>query len=780
MKEIEKIIVNTKISEFIENVLSPVFPYMPTECLLINLMVFFSKNLCFHRVTFDDVKFTKKVYPNIYAILFNSSGEGKDSVVNFLNDFFIDGSKADLIGNYRELKNNEFESKKKSAQKLSLSLYDDISSGTKEGISNAFVDWAEAGFGSVHFSNSEFVNFLSIKNENVTSLLSMLMDIFDHGQIKNHITISKNTKILDKKTNGVPCTLLVHSAIEKLLDDTDKNNYLKGFLENGFARRTLVCYPDIATFEEINLTLEDEENLKDIKEKRELAHEVLSIYQKFFNNFLAKYRLEKKQVTIGVTNISEYENKQIYEEGVGNFSGDKKYYLKNKNLKLSSEIKDYYFDLENKARREINNNKNRYYNNCLILEKKNQNWKIFKLSAIIACIENMDTPNYLTITLDNFKLAEKIVDFFSKQLYNFYKKRSLDDVVKVFNFIRENQEFKKISRMDIRQLDFAPPKHLLTLWIKAVINDVEEFCDITGKWKLIKTQGSGLAEFYFIKEIPRHKNINDINNISINLSIKNVDKNNLDTTPNNYKNEKIKFVDLPKIITEFNYSASAFLDNYRKGENWLSNNNCIIIDFDNDSEEKISSSEIRNIFKDFLFLIAPTKSNNKEKGGIIAERFRFILPLSVELPSSKNLYKQAIDNIINYYQIDKYVDKACIYDVARFYFPSPDEGIINYGARFVINWRVFSPIQVPNVAQAPSVAQAPNEQLAGKIKKNIYNNPLFWKQYKNKKTIVLCPLHENDGKKHNPSAFIDKSEQTGNLYFHCSKCSKEKNTMWDN
>ncbi len=92
-----------------------------------------------------------------------------------------------------------------------------------------------------------------------------------------------------------------------------------------------------------------------------------------------------------------------------------------------------------------------------------------------------------------------------------------------------------------------------------------------------------------------------------------------------YKNIDIEFEKLIDIVNSDyrQYSPFMFNGGTKKSENWdNSNQNIIIFDID----DGLSIEEAKQHFKVYEYLIATTKSNQKDKKGIICDRFRIIIP----------------------------------------------------------------------------------------------------------------------------------------------------------
>lgn len=146
----------------------------------------------------------------------------------------------------------------------------------------------------------------------------------------------------------------------------------------------------------------------------------------------------------------------------------------------------------------------------------------------------------------------------------------------------------------------------------------------------------------------------------------------------NYKSAKGTIYDLESVVkTKINYSPFSYDDNYRKEINSdLKKCNCIMLDFD----DNVLIEDITKQFKNVFFLFATTKSHQKEKNGIICDRFRLILPLKEYLDITIDEYKMMMDTIIKRYG----ADKSCK-DISRFYYGYENsETFINFGEFFNI------------------------------------------------------------------------------------------------
>ncbi|MBU1668509.1 hypothetical protein KKC13_08800 [bacterium] len=130
------------------------------------------------------------------------------------------------------------------------------------------------------------------------------------------------------------------------------------------------------------------------------------------------------------------------------------------------------------------------------------------------------------------------------------------------------------------------------------------------------------------------------------------------------------------IKSNINYSAFIFDNEHRKEINSkLELCNMIILDFD----DGMSLDEAKYIFKQYTNIIATTKSHQKEKNGIVCDRFRVVFPLIKPLVNvTIDEYKMMIKMLINRHGADRYCS-----DISRFFYGfEKSEVEINYSKNF--------------------------------------------------------------------------------------------------
>lgn len=134
--------------------------------------------------------------------------------------------------------------------------------------------------------------------------------------------------------------------------------------------------------------------------------------------------------------------------------------------------------------------------------------------------------------------------------------------------------------------------------------------------------------------------------------------------------EDVDFSDIPAMVTHgLNYCACKLKNEYRLDDNFDGHVDVLIIDVDEICTIKMAVE----IFARYQFYLITSKSHQKEKGGLVCDRFRLFIPLD------KTVYiRQEMEEIYNRF-IGKYdfIDKSCR-NVSRFFYSSPKDAEIIY------------------------------------------------------------------------------------------------------
>ncbi len=134
----------------------------------------------------------------------------------------------------------------------------------------------------------------------------------------------------------------------------------------------------------------------------------------------------------------------------------------------------------------------------------------------------------------------------------------------------------------------------------------------------------------------------------------------------------VEFDNLSAHTKFFRYSSSIFDDGKRSIANCTGFGNILIYDVDNDTDNILSLSTAVELFNGFQSLIVTTKSHQKEKNGVVADRYRILIPLDEAIMVSVNEYSDYYLHIASLLNISEYIDKSCK-DAARMYQPNLDQ-----------------------------------------------------------------------------------------------------------
>lgn len=166
----------------------------------------------------------------------------------------------------------------------------------------------------------------------------------------------------------------------------------------------------------------------------------------------------------------------------------------------------------------------------------------------------------------------------------------------------------------------------------------------------------------------------------------------------NYVPREFKTVSqLAKIlISGKNYSCGLFKGGHRNNQNFIKTYT-IGLDIDNgENEVQMSLDEAKAAFKDYKHIIMPTKSHQKDKHGIVADRFRVILFMSKPI-ENHNDYVATWSMLKEKYPA---IDRQCK-DPARFWYPSNsvvsqnDEGKLIEPVKYVEKKEVIKNDKLP-------------------------------------------------------------------------------------
>jgi len=262
-----------------------------------------------------------------------------------------------------------------------------------------------------------------------------------------------------------------------------------------------------------------------------------------------------------------------------------------------------------------------------------------------------------------------------------------------------------------------------------------------------------------------------------------------------FKKIKIPFRRLHEVTASFNYSAGIYKDGYRTTGKLEQIGNLLIFDFD-DGTPIEETAERFNAFQSTC-LIVTSKSHMKVKRDKPAcERYRLLIPLSAPLNVEIREYTEFYVYFAELTGISNAIDSQCK-DCARFYFPNPFQEVryIETGRVFetevlIENFRYWKKMSHQEVGkkknkQYMSISKKKKDSLShfesSKMKKNELppDTPIETKkgtyrfcdfEYLQVDETVPCRCPDPSHEDRNPSAFVGRSKESGNLLVTCKGC----------
>jgi hypothetical protein len=130
-----------------------------------------------------------------------------------------------------------------------------------------------------------------------------------------------------------------------------------------------------------------------------------------------------------------------------------------------------------------------------------------------------------------------------------------------------------------------------------------------------------------------------------------------------------------------NYSSTSFRDGYRDGEHALPGQEMVILDFDGG----YTIGEAMVDFEEYVGAIATTRNHLREKHGVIAERFRVLLPTDKPVMLDVEGFKLMMSEVMRSFP---HADPACK-NIDRMYYGNPDAEVFFSGGARLFAWEPY-------------------------------------------------------------------------------------------
>lgn len=212
-------------------------------------------------------------------------------------------------------------------------------------------------------------------------------------------------------------------------------------------------------------------------------------------------------------------------------------------------------------------------------------------------------------------------------------------------------------------------------WEKSVVLSIikdnhfaVQYCDIiqrqNGKLDLPVSSGIPKISNYNCEVITMPTITND--HIASDLITVSIADHNSEHNAIGFAKKEMEWSELPSsIMNGFAYAPAGFKNGHRHNDNYLLDTNVVFLDIDSG----MSLVEAKELFSPLKCFIVTTRSHQKEKKGIVCDRFRVAIKLTNPITLAKGEYQKAMQAIFNFFGS---VDRSTK-DPARFYFSSPKE-----------------------------------------------------------------------------------------------------------
>ena len=126
--------------------------------------------------------------------------------------------------------------------------------------------------------------------------------------------------------------------------------------------------------------------------------------------------------------------------------------------------------------------------------------------------------------------------------------------------------------------------------------------------------------------------------------------------------------------TEF--TLAHYENEHRKAKNFIEGQNLIAFDVD----YGMTLQDAQELLSEFKYLIYTTRSNQKEKNGIVCDRFRIIMPTSTTYYVTEEQHKKLYENISEALGI---TNDSATQNVSRLWFTNPSGSVIDHEGELI-------------------------------------------------------------------------------------------------
>jgi len=152
------------------------------------------------------------------------------------------------------------------------------------------------------------------------------------------------------------------------------------------------------------------------------------------------------------------------------------------------------------------------------------------------------------------------------------------------------------------------------------------------------------------------------------------------------------------------YSAVQFREGYRDAAHAIPGSDLIILDYD----DGFTLCDAVDMFRQYIGIVATTRSHQKEKHGVVCDRFRVILPTLRPVKLEAVEFRKMMKEVILHYG----TDKACS-DMSRMYYGFPEAEVFFLEGCQLFDWEPFYQSALDKERQRQQQYRKPIQQASG-------------------------------------------------------------------
>ena len=175
--------------------------------------------------------------------------------------------------------------------------------------------------------------------------------------------------------------------------------------------------------------------------------------------------------------------------------------------------------------------------------------------------------------------------------------------------------------------------------------------------------------------------------------------------PTGFKAYRLPFDKVANMVKSAGqYSAVQFREGYRCVKNAIPFSELIILDYD----DGVTLCDAVEMFRQYIGIVATTRSHRKEKNGVVCDRFRVILPTRKSVKLEAVEFSKMMKEVIHNYG----TDKACS-DMSRMYYGNPEAEVFFLDGYQLFDWEPFYQSALDKERQRQQQYRKPIQQASG-------------------------------------------------------------------